>query len=70
MKRTLGILTLLALAGICTGGCALPWGGDISIDTDTIAGCMAECMSDTLWVEMDGQEIPVVPSDYKKIIFK
>ena len=64
MKRILLLLCALVMLTGCLGA------GDIHVNTEQIAGCMAACMSDTLWIEVDGQAIPVVPADYEEWIFK
>ena len=64
MKKILPLL----LAVFALAGCIKT--SDVHIDPGQIAGCMAECLLDTLWVEADGVVFPIVPGEYTEWIFK
>ncbi len=64
MKR---LFLLMCVLGLLTG-CINT--SDVHIDPGQIVGCMAECLLDTLWVEVDGTVFPVIPADYEEWVFK
>lgn len=64
MKKLIAI-GLIALAGAMSiQGCA-----GMQVDASQMTDCFLACLQDTIWVVKDGVRVPVVPEDYRLLIW-
>lgn len=64
MKKLIAIGFIVLAAGVSMQGCA-----GLQVDASQMTDCFLACLQDTIWVMKDGVKVPVVPEDYRLLIW-
>lgn len=64
MKKVFALAMIVLAAGLSMQGCA-----GMQVDASQMTDCFLACLQDTIWVIKDGVKVPVVPEDYRLLIW-